>query len=513
MSVQTTHPLYDEFLEVWEKCSDAFDGQKAIKSKGETYLPRLSGQMPTLKEKAQKKSYGWMAADEEYALYLQRAVYYNYIKKITNGLSEQLFRRDVKIDVPSKMQDVVDYFTHDGKSLRTAIKESNKRILLRYRDLLVIDVPVVEQGEIVSLEDEERKNIRPYVTYYPAEQVTNWEFRVKNNRNVLTRVIIKEVEFVDGEDEFEKEKIEQYRVLDLDNDTESEDFGYYRVRVFREQAGGKWEAEETIYPIVNNQKLTYIPAYFLTQKGISGDIDYPMLNDAVDLNIAHYINSADYENAINITGSPTPVIVGYYDDPDMEEEEIALGSRALVLSGQGAQAYYMEYKGQGPEAIARAMDKKVDALSVLASKMLQQDPKGVESAETAEIHRSAEQGMLASMALSLSEAYEVILYTIAEWMGIEGEITILFNTDYSVKIIDPNLFGNLNNARQAGLISQYLYFYNLLKGEMIPEDWTMEDEAEARAADVVSQAFLTYGYTDEDDDDDQNDDDDEGDED
>jgi hypothetical protein len=513
MSVQTTHPLYDEFLEVWEKCSDAFDGQKAIKAKGETYLPRLSGQMPTPQDISQKKSYGWMAADEEYALYLQRAVYYNYIKKITNGLSEQLFRRDVKIDVPPKMQDVLDYFTHDGKSIRTAIKESNKRILLRYRDLLVIDVPVVEEGSVRSLEDEEKQHIRPYVTYYPAEQVINWEFKIKNNRNVLVRVVIKEIEYEEGEDEFTKEEIDQYRVLDLDNDTESENLGYYRVRVFREQAEGKWEAHETIYPVVNNEKLTYIPAYFLTQKGISGDIDYPMLNDAVDLNIAHYINSADYENAINITGSPTPVIIGYHDDPDMEDNEIALGSRALLLSGQGAQAYYMEYRGEGPGAIAKAMEKKVDALSVLASKMLQQDPKGVESAETAEIHRSAEQGMLASMALSLSEAYEVILYTIAEWMGIEGEITILFNTDYSVKIIDPNLFGNLNNARQAGLISQYLYFYNLLKGEMIPEDWTMEDEAEARAADVVSQAFLTYGYTDEDDDDDQNDDDDEGDED
>lgn len=187
--------------------------------------------------------------------------------------------------------------------------------------------------------------------------------------------------------------------------------------------------------------------------------------------------------------------MGYGSDDD--DEDIALGSRALLLYGQNAQAYYMEYKGEGPGAIAKAMEKKVEALSVLASKMLQQDPKGVESAETAEIHRSAEQGMLASMALSLSEAYEVILMTIAEWMGINGEIVIMFNTDYSVKIIEPNLFANLITARQAGLISQYLFFYNLLKGEMIPEDWTIEDEAEARAADIMSQALLSVGYKEE----------------
>lgn len=490
MSVETTHPLYDKYLPTWEKCSDAFDGQDAIKGKGERYLPRLSGQVPNLKEASQGKSYGWIAADDEYNLYLQRAVFYNYTKKITNGLSEQLFRRDVKIDVPTAMQDVVDYFTHDGKSLKTAIKESNKRILLRYRDLLVIDLPVVEPDTIISQKDAEKQNIRPYVTYYPAEQVTNWEFKLINNRHVLIRVVVKEeVLEQDPDDEFKKIEEVQYRVLDLDEE------GQYRVRTFKKSESGEYEAEDPQYPVVKGKKLTYIPAYFLTQKGISGDIDYPMLNDAVDLNIAHYINSADYENAINITGSPTPVIVGYGSDDD--DEDIALGSRALLLYGQNAQAYYMEYKGEGPGAIAKAMEKKVEALSVLASKMLQQDPKGVESAETAEIHRSAEQGMLASMALSLSEAYEVILMTIAEWMGINGEIVIMFNTDYSVKIIEPNLFANLITARQAGLISQYLFFYNLLKGEMIPEDWTLEDEAEARAADIMSQALLSVGYKEE----------------
>lgn len=509
MSVETTHPLYDKFLPVWQKCSDAFDGQDAIKKGKTKYLPKLSGHVPTVKEKQEARAYGWMPAEVEYERYLQRAVYYNYIKKITNGLSEQLFRRDVKIEVPTKMQEVVDYFTHDGKSLRTAIKESNKRILLGYRDLIVIDVPVVEEGEVVSLADAESKNIRPYVTYYKADEVINWDYEMINNVNVLTRVVIQESLLEqDEDDEFVKNEVTQYRVLDLDKEENYD----YRVRVFRKTDSGEYDDITTTYPVINNNRIKYIPAYFLTQKGISGDLDYPMLNDAVDLNIAHYINSADYENAINITGSPTPVIVGYSNDPDYyEDDEIALGSRALLLNGQGAEAYFMEYKGQGPEAIANAMEKKVDALSVLASKMLQQDPKGVESAETAEIHRSAEQGMLASMALSLSEAYEVILMVMADWMGIDGEIIILFNTDYSVKIIDPNLFSNLNDARQAGLISQYLYFYNLLKGEMVPEDWTLDEEAEARAADIISQSLLTYGYTDEDDETD--DEDDEGDED
>lgn len=501
MGVQNTHPLYDEYIKIWEKCTDAYDGQEAIKKRRERYLPRLSGHIPNVQEQQKAKNYGWMSVDEEYDLYLQRAIYYNYIKKITNGLSEQLFRRDVKIDVPKELQQIVDSFTHDGKSLRTAIKESNNRILLKYRDLIVLDMPVVEQ-EVISEKQKEELNIRPYATYYSAEQVVNWDYEMINNVYTLVKIVIREnIQEEDPDDEFTKKSLVQYRVLDLENVDSGNRI--YRVRLFKEDEDkGELVEQDPIYPVVKGKNLNYIPAFFLTQKGISSDLDYPMLNDACDLNIAHYVNSADYENALNITGSPTPVIIGYNDEFDSPDSEIALGSRALLLYGQGAEAYYMEYRGQGPEAIANAMDKKVAALAVIASKMLQTDPKGVESAETAEIHRSAEQGMLASMALSLSEAYEVILYTIADWMGIDGNITILFNTDYSVKVIDPNLFANLTQARQAGLISQYLYFYNLLKGEMIPEDWTIEQEAEARASDVINQYDLVAGYEEPDDEDD-----------
>ena len=498
MGVDTRHPLYDKYKSTWVKCIDAYEGQEAIKEKRDLYLPRLSGHMVDYEHQvtADQRSRGWMASETEYSLYLQRAVYYNYIKKITNGLNEQLFRKDVKIEVPDSMQFILDDFTYDGKSMRTAIKESNRRILLQYRDILVLDFPIATTEGIVSQADAEKMNIRPYAVYYTAEQVINWNYELFNNKQELVRVVIEEhIEKQDEDDEFIMKDILQYRVLDLENWEDGS--RKYRIRLYRETDGKMQMFGEPIYPRIRGKNLDYIPCYFLTQKGISDDLDYPMLNDAVDINIAHYINSADYENAINITGSPTPVIIGYDSDPDADED-ISLGSRALLLYGQNAQAYYMEYRGQGPEAIANAMNKKVDALSVIASRMLQNDPKGIESAETAEIHRSAEQGLLASMALSLSEAYEVILLTIADWMGLGAvDITVMFNTDYSVKVIDPNLFANLTQARQAGLISHYLYFHNLLKGEMVPDDWTIEDEAEARSEDIISQSILTNGFTEE----------------
>jgi len=166
------------------------------------------------------------------------------------------------------------------------------------------------------------------------------------------------------------------------------------------------------------------------------------------------------------------------------------------LNGQGANAFFLEYKGNGLESIKSAMSAKVDALSVIAGRMLQNDPKGIESAETAKIHRSAEQGQLSSMALSLAEAYEYILNVMATWLGVSGTITVQFNTDYSDNEIDPQLLATLISARQAGFISPEVFFYNLLRGEMIPEDWTLEQETDAISEEKTENMQLSTGFND-----------------
>lgn len=517
MAVDTTHELYDKFVAIWEKCLDAYEGQQAVKAKGDRYLPRLSGHiMHYDTTTADDRSRGLLQVQTEleYNQYLKRAVYYNYVRKVTDGLNEQLFRKNVKLEVPSAMQEIVDNFTFSGKSLRTAVKESNRDILLNYRSVLLLDYPRTETEKMLSQADVERMNIRPYGIYYKATDVINWNFEIINNKKTLTRVIIREtVEEQSEDDEFSMDEYEQYRVLDLvyqmdeEGNPLPETKPQYRIRLFRaketnenrSKGDGKTDFEqlgEDIIFKVNGSTLDYIPCFFLTSKGISEDLTYPVMNDAVDLNLAHYINSADYENALNVTGSPTPVIIGYDNDPDANAEIALGGNRALLLYGQGANAFFLEYKGNGLESIKSAMSAKVDALSVIAGRMLQNDPKGIESAETAKIHRSAEQGQLSSMALSLAEAYEYILNIMATWLGVSGTIEVQFNTDYSDQEIDPQLLATLITARQAGFMSPEVFFYNLVRGEMVPEDWTIEKETDAISEEKQENMQLSTGFND-----------------
>lgn len=480
---------YEEYLETWIKCSDCYDGQKAIKEKREIYLPLLSGQEQDIQNRySTAPDGGIIELTSEYDSYLQRAIYYNYTKKIANGLVEQLFKKNVKVEVPSKMQNIIDDFARDGKSFLTSVKESNIDILLNYRSVLVLDFPENEI-EIKTVADKEKANIRPYGVYYKAEDVINWRYQSVNNQDVLSLVVIHE-QIEEYEDEFEPTLIEQYRVMDLYE-------GIYKVRIFRKdkKKGTFVLYGDEIYPKVNGFYLDFIPCFFLTSKGISQELDYPLVNDIADLNIAHYRNSADYENALNVTGSPTPVVKGL-DDDLYKDEPVGLGNRILKLLPDG-DAYFMEYKGQGPDALVKAMDSKVDSMSVIANKMLQNDPKGIESAETAFIRKSGENSQLKSMAMSLSESYEFILNIIASWMGIEGEIIVEFNTDYNARELNPQLFTNLNNAKTMGLISYETYFYNLKRNEMIPTERTLEEERESINSDMKEIDLINQGYSEE----------------
>jgi len=481
---------YRKYKRVWEKCTDCYNGQEEIKKKGTVYLPKLSGQAYQTDKSyttADDRDKGLIHLESEYETYLKRAIFYNYTKKITRGLVEQLFRKNVKTKVPPKLQEVVDKFTLDGKSMITAIKESNTDILLNYRNVLVLDYPVNEDNNIKTIADKEKANIRPYAVYYNASDIINWRYQLVNNKSTLTLVVIKECVEEYEEGAFEPEEIIQYRTMNLID-------GQYVVRIYRKGEGKSDFSQygDDIIPKINGASLDFIPCFFLTPEGISNRLDYPFVNDIADINIGHYINSADYENSLNVTGSPTPVVQGL-DDEQYRDEPVGLGNRILKLNTDG-QAYYMEYKGQGPEAIKTAMDKKVDVMSVLAGKMLQNDPNGIESAETATIHKAGEQGQLASMAVSLAQAYEFILNLMAVWMGINGEIDIEFNTDFSVKTLDAQIFSNLNNAKEKGFISFETYYYNLKKNEMLQKDWSIEQEREAIANDMMEYEKLNGGF-------------------
>ena len=87
MPVQTTHPLYGKRKRQWQTVRDCVEGEDAIKSKNETYLPRALG-----------------LDQRQYDAYKQRARWVNYTGRTLDGLHGLIFRRDPVIQASDEFK-------------------------------------------------------------------------------------------------------------------------------------------------------------------------------------------------------------------------------------------------------------------------------------------------------------------------------------------------------------------------------------------------------------------------
>ena len=97
------------------------------------------------------------------------------------------------------------------------------------------------------------------------------------------------------DDEFDHDMDTQYRVLRLREDG-------YSQQIYRDEE----PYTEEFYPRkADGTVWSQIPCIFVGSKNNDSTIDDAPLSDIADVNIAHYRNSADYEESCFLAGQPT----------------------------------------------------------------------------------------------------------------------------------------------------------------------------------------------------------------
>jgi len=120
-------------------------------------------------------------------------------------------------------------------------------------------------------------------------------------------------------------------------------------------------------------------------------------------------------------------------------------------------------------------DKRRD-MAVLGARMLMEDRKQVEAAETAGIHRAGENSVLAAIASSISAGMVWVLERVSIWAGLgEQEIRFELNQDYVAVQMDAQKLTALIQAWQGGGISRAELFENLQRGEVVSSEKTLEE--------------------------------------
>lgn len=348
--VDTVRPELLSMLSTYAEIRDVVAGEKAVKGRGTTYLPAPNEDDTN---------------PARYRAYLLRAVFYGVTRRTLLGLVGLVAVKPAVIVVPPLMNAVVKDATGSGVTLEQLGLALVAEVAQLGRAGVLADYPTTN-GVATTVKDQQDGAIRPTITNYTAEAIINWRMSKKNGRTYLSLVVLAEV-FDDDSDDFTIKRIPQRRVLRIEKD------GKYSVEIWRKpDESGSWIQEPKTYPTdAAGQHLTEIPFKFIGSVDNNSNVDPAPLADMASLNLAHYRNSADYEEGVFVTGQPTPVISGLTETwwKNVLGERINFGSRAGVPLETGAT---MELLQADPNnAALEAMKSKEEQMKSLGAKLVQ----------------------------------------------------------------------------------------------------------------------------------------------
>lgn len=440
IGIDSVHPEYAARLPQWRRCIDAFDGTDAVKAKPD-YLPRLGGQK-----------------EEDYQGYVARALFYGATSRTVQGFVGALVRVAPVAKVPAKFEPWLDALTPDGLPLTELVKVVASHILLTNRCGLL-----TERGP--------NDNDRPYIAVYDATSITNWD------SDGLWFVLREMFYEADVKDKYLLIERTRYRELVLDG-------GRYLQNVWlkRRDAQGKEATEftidHTVKPTRRGQPLDAIPFTINTDRGQVKTVGKPPMLDMVDVNLSHYRNSADLEHGRHFTALPTPWVSGAPEAaPGQKQPELLIGSAiAWMLPNPQSRAGFLEFSGTGLGSLVTGMDKKEDLMARLGAGFLMQPRTGVETAETATIHRSGEVSNMTSLAISTENGIKLALESMVKWEGDASAVELTVNKDFLDSRMSAQEIAAAIQAFQAGGMSLDTFLWNLKQGEWLAPETSIEDE-------------------------------------
>jgi hypothetical protein len=417
-------------LPKWTLIRDCVEGQSAIKNAKETYLPR-----PNKADTSEENQ-------ERYNAYIERAVFYNATRRTLDGLVGQVFTRDPKAELPKGLEILLQDVDGGGVVLNQQAKRCLSEVMSYGRAGLLVDFP--ETVAPASKSDLENGYIRPTVSLYFPWSIINWRTITKGARVLLSLVVLEET-YIKKDDGFEVTVGKMWRVLRLVDDV-------YRIDEYLEE-DFETPNRTTIPKDSSGKELSEIPFQFVGAVNNDTELDFPPLFDLAALNVAHYRNSADYEESCFIVGQPTPYLTGLSENwvTGVLKGSVQLGSRSAIPLPEGGNAGLLQVN---PNSMPfEAMGHKERQMVALGAKLVQE--KSVQrTLGEAQLEEAAESSILSTAAKNVSSAYTAALKLATKFSG-DGSDTLIYelNTDFPASRMTPEERAQLMAEWQGGGIA------------------------------------------------------------
>ncbi len=503
------HGQLADLLLDYEKIRDCILGSRAIKKKGVAYLP-----MPSPVDQSPQNL-------ARYEQYKQRAVFYNVTDRTLKGMTGQVFLRDPVVEIPNELDAMEEDSDGTGVTLMQLAQRAVSSTISFGRCGLLVDFPTIVtdannqnaqalDNPMLSRAQIDKSDIHPTITHYYPWNIINWQTEVVGAKRILTLVVLEEKRMAPADDFAVVESV-QYRVLRLDAD------GEHYVEIWQKDMQSAQEQQTIAEPTLTTKtasenkkpihgdkrkdgehtittfvptnnlgaKLQSIPFMFVGSETNDTNLDKPPLIDLSVLNIAHFCNSADYEESSFLVGQPTLFVTGLTEQWLKNElgGVIALGSRGGLPLPVGSTAGLLQVQ---PNILpAEAMKMKEEQMVAIGAKLVQNTHTQRTATEVI-VETTSESSVLSQIAKNVSSAFEWCLSIAADFAGAaQSTITYTLNQDYDLTSMSAADRAELVKEWQSGAIA----FPEMRAGLRKAGIATMDDD-EAQAAIQAELALM-----------------------
>jgi hypothetical protein len=415
----------------WILIEDLMQGTYGMRRKHRRYLPQEPREL-----------------DESYDNRLARSVCPPYYQRLERMLAGMLTRKPVRLDDTSDtIREQLFDVDLQGNDLNVWTYETARK-LVRY-------------GHIGTLVDAPSDGGRPYWVTYTPRQILGWRTELQDGQQRLTQLRLLESTIVpDGQ--YGEKAVEQVRLLTP---------GAYELHQRDDQGEFRVIDEGTT-------SLDQIP-FSVAYANRHGYLESrPPLEDIAELNLKTYQVQSDLDNQLHISAVP---MLAFYGFPSAAEEVSAGPGEAIAFPADG-RAEYIEPGGSSFDYQFRRLEQLAAQINELGLSAVLGQKLSAETAESKRIDRSQGDSTMMVIAQNVQDMIDNSLQYHAQYLGQnEAAGSCLVNRDFIGARLEPQEIQSLLQLYTAGTITQETLLQNLADGEVLGDDFNVEEELEATA--------------------------------
>jgi len=414
----------------WILLEDLIGGTYELRRRHRRYLPQEPREL-----------------DESYDNRLARSVCPPYYQRLERMLAGMLTRKPVRLnDVSDLVREQLFDVDLQGNDLNVWTYEAARK-MVRYGHVgVLVDAPAA--GE----------NGRPYWCSYTPREILGWRTEMADGAQQLSQLrLLEKVIVPDGL--YGEKEVEQVRVLTP---------GAFEIH--RRSDKGNFELHDQ-----GTTTLSEIPFTVAYANRVNFMESRPPLEDIAELNLKAYQVQSDLDNQLHISAVPMLAFFGFPSSP----EEVSAGPGEAISFPSDGRAQYIEPDGKSFEAQFRRLEQIAVQINELGLSAVLGQKLSAETAEAKRIDRSQGDSTMMVIAQNMQDLIDNCLVFHAEYLNIPQAGSSFVNRDFLGARLEPAEIQSLLSLYTAGTITQKTLLDQLYEGEVLGDEFDVEEELEA----------------------------------